>query len=143
MAFPNSLGRLGISSLLQIHIDYFVQKVSITEMPNSCGRIPEFVGSLLSRQGRQPASGGQADSAQAYVGPGVGLGALGVLLGVVGGVLLAIFGFFWYPIKRMLKRSSDEPEIVLESEEVASPQASESLSDDNRQWEHQTSSEPS
>lgn len=86
---------------------------------------------------------GLANAANAYVGPGVGLGAIGVLLGVVGGVLLAIFGLFWYPIKRMFKQSAGEPEIVLLSEELASAQASESLIDENRQGEKQTSSEQS
>ncbi len=87
--------------------------------------------------------GGLANSAQAYVGPGLGLGAIGVLVGVIGGVLLAIFGLFWYPIKRMLKRSAGEPEIVLVSEEAASAQASEALTDENMRREKQTSSEPS
>ena len=52
-------------------------------------------------------------AAHAYVGPGLGLGTLVVILGVIGSALLAIFGVVWYPIKRMLKkrkadRSQDE-----------------------------------
>ncbi len=42
-------------------------------------------------------------AAQAYIGPGAGLSAIGTLVGVVGAVLLAIVGFVWYPVKRMLK----------------------------------------
>lgn len=38
----------------------------------------------------------------AYVGPGLGLGAIGAIIGVVFSVLLAIFAIFWYPIKRWL-----------------------------------------
>lgn len=38
----------------------------------------------------------------AYVGPGLGLGAIGAIAGVVLSVLLAIFAVVWYPIKRML-----------------------------------------
>ena len=38
----------------------------------------------------------------AYVGPGLGLGAIGAIIGVVLSVLLAIFAIFWYPIKRWL-----------------------------------------
>ena len=39
----------------------------------------------------------------AYVGPGGGLAAIGALLAVVAGLFAAVFGFLWYPIKRMLK----------------------------------------
>ena len=40
--------------------------------------------------------------AHAYVGPGLGAGVLGVIVGLVGSVLLALFAVFWYPIKRAL-----------------------------------------
>ncbi|MEM8698822.1 MAG: hypothetical protein AAGF44_06595 [Pseudomonadota bacterium] len=43
------------------------------------------------------------DLALAYVGPGAGLGAIGTVLALVAAVVLAIVGFLWYPIKRMLK----------------------------------------
>lgn len=41
--------------------------------------------------------------ASAYVGPGAGLTAIGAALAFVGGIILAIFGFLWYPIKRLLR----------------------------------------
>lgn len=41
---------------------------------------------------------------QAYVGPGVGLSAIGSVLAFIGAVFLLIVGFLWYPIKRLLKR---------------------------------------
>ena len=41
--------------------------------------------------------------ALAYIGPGAGLSAIGTLLGLVGAILLAIVGFVWYPVKRLLK----------------------------------------
>ena len=44
------------------------------------------------------------DSAHAYVGPGLGLGTLGVVVGIIGSVLLAIFAVVWYPLKRVLKK---------------------------------------
>lgn len=44
-----------------------------------------------------------AEPAFAYIGPGAGLGAIGSLLGMVAAVFVAIFGFVWYPIKRILK----------------------------------------
>lgn len=41
--------------------------------------------------------------ANAYIGPGAGLSALGSLLAVVLALLVAIIGFLWFPIKRLLK----------------------------------------
>lgn len=61
----------------------------------------------------------------AYVGPGAGLSAIGAFLALVGAILLAVLGFFWYPIKRLFSRrrlanapnddelnASDEPERI-------------------------------
>lgn len=42
----------------------------------------------------------------AYVGPGLGLGALGAMVGMVLAVLLAILGVIWYPLKRALRKPS-------------------------------------
>jgi hypothetical protein len=42
--------------------------------------------------------------ADAYVGPGLGLGALGVVLGLITSIFLAIIGIFWYPIKRLIQK---------------------------------------
>jgi len=44
-------------------------------------------------------------TADAYVGPGSGVTVIGAALSLVGGVLLAIVGFIWYPIKRLIRRS--------------------------------------
>ncbi|MDT7040983.1 hypothetical protein [Candidatus Nitronereus thalassa] len=44
--------------------------------------------------------------AHAYVGPGLGLGVIGVVLGVLFSVLLGLLGIFWYPLKRMFWKSS-------------------------------------
>lgn len=49
--------------------------------------------------------------AMAYIGPGVGLSAIGAFLAVVAGIIVAIFGFLWYPIKRLrrkLKKSNNK-----------------------------------
>jgi len=43
------------------------------------------------------------DPVAAYVGPGVGLAAIGAALAVVGSVLLGVAGFVWYPIKRLFR----------------------------------------
>ena len=41
--------------------------------------------------------------ASAYIGPGMGGGVIAAVIGVLGAVLLALFGILYYPIKRMLK----------------------------------------
>jgi hypothetical protein len=41
-----------------------------------------------------------APQAQAYVGPGLGLGALVVILGIVVSILIALIAIVWYPLKR-------------------------------------------
>ena len=43
-------------------------------------------------------------SAEAYIGPGAGLSAIGTVLALIGAILLSIVGFLWYPIKRLLKK---------------------------------------
>lgn len=45
-----------------------------------------------------------ATPAQAYIGPGAGLGAIGTLIAVVAALLLLVVGFVWYPVKRMMKK---------------------------------------
>lgn len=55
--------------------------------------------------------------AHAYVGPGLGAGVLGVILGLLGSILLALFAVFWYPIKRALFSGKDDAED--EAEEAA------------------------
>ena len=59
--------------------------------------------------------------ALAYVGPGLGAGTLGVILGLVGSLLLALVAFFWYPLKRaVLGKSADkDAEENLDSIELA------------------------
>lgn len=42
--------------------------------------------------------------AHAYLGPGGAVSSIGALLALIGAVLLAIIGFVWFPIKRMLAR---------------------------------------
>ncbi len=45
----------------------------------------------------------QPVAAMAYIGPGVGAGAIAAVLGVLGSVFLAIVAVAYYPIKRMMK----------------------------------------
>ena len=42
--------------------------------------------------------------AHAYVGPGAGLSAIGIVLALIGAMFLMLAGFVWYPVKRLLKR---------------------------------------
>ena len=45
-----------------------------------------------------------ATPAQAYVGPGSSLGAIGVFLGLIGTVILTLISFVWYPFQRLARR---------------------------------------
>lgn len=45
-----------------------------------------------------------APAASAYVGPGLGAGAMAAVLGVLFGVLMLVVGVVWYPLKRLLRR---------------------------------------
>lgn len=56
---------------------------------------PLFVAAVLVAM--QPAA------AMAYIGPGVGAGAVAAVLGVIGSIFLAIVAVVYYPIKRLLK----------------------------------------
>jgi hypothetical protein len=41
--------------------------------------------------------------ALAYLGPGLGLGAIGVAIGFIGAIFFGILSLLWYPAKRFLK----------------------------------------
>ena len=41
-------------------------------------------------------------AAEAYVGPGLGLGAIAVIVGILISILIAVIAIIWYPIKRRL-----------------------------------------
>lgn len=43
-------------------------------------------------------------TALAYVGPGAGLSVIGSLLAFVAAIIVAIFGFLFFPIRRVLRR---------------------------------------
>lgn len=42
-------------------------------------------------------------AAYAYVGPGAGLTAIGTMVALVAALILAVVGFVWYPVKRLLR----------------------------------------
>jgi hypothetical protein len=45
-----------------------------------------------------------AAPAMAYVGPGLGTGAIAAVLGIFAGIFMLIVAVVWYPIKRLIKR---------------------------------------
>jgi len=53
----------------------------------------------------------------AYVGPGTGIAAIGALLAIIVGVIAALFGFLWYPAKRLLKKRKQAQSQKAESRE--------------------------
>jgi hypothetical protein len=42
--------------------------------------------------------------AWAYIGPGLGAGAIAAALAVLGSILLGMFSVIYYPIKRLMKK---------------------------------------
>ena len=51
-------------------------------------------------------------SALAYVGPGAGLSAIGSFLALIAALFLALVGFIWYPVKRLLRRNKHPKQDV-------------------------------
>jgi len=41
--------------------------------------------------------------ANAYIGPGAGLGGIALTIALVLGIVLLLVGFLWYPLKRLLR----------------------------------------
>ena len=42
----------------------------------------------------------------AYIGPGLGLGFIGVIFGVLFSVALGLIGIFWYPLKLLFGKTT-------------------------------------
>ena len=51
----------------------------------------------------------------AYIGPGMGGGAIAAVIGFFAALLLGIWGILYYPIKRALKTRRDKKKISNES----------------------------
>ena len=47
-----------------------------------------------------------------YIGPGLGAGTIGLVLGVIASVGLALFAVVWYPVKRMLRKRKDRKDTT-------------------------------
>lgn len=54
--------------------------------------------------------------AMAYVGPGAGLSAIGSFIALLFAIVVAIFGFIWFPVKRLLNRNKQIDEDLQEEE---------------------------
>jgi len=50
--------------------------------------------------------------ALAYIGPGLGLGVIGAFFGILFSIVVAIFAFFWYPLKRWLGLGKKKKNLV-------------------------------
>jgi hypothetical protein len=57
------------------------------------------------------------DAAYAYGGPGSVISGIGTLLAAAAAVLAALFGFVWFPLKRLYAKLTEDP--TDEEEEVA------------------------
>lgn len=49
-------------------------------------------------------------AAHAYVGPGAGLTAIGTMVALAAALILAVVGFVWYPIKRLMRAKKVQAE---------------------------------
>lgn len=50
-------------------------------------------------------------AAQAYVGPGAGLTAIGTMIALIAALVLALVGFVWYPLKRAMRAKKAKSDI--------------------------------
>jgi hypothetical protein len=51
----------------------------------------------------------------AYIGPGAGLTAIGSLIALVGTIVLAIIGFVWFPIKRLMRMRAAKANATIDA----------------------------
>ena len=51
----------------------------------------------------------------AYLGPGMGGGAIAAVIGFFAAILLGLWGILYYPIKRALKNRKDKEELSKNS----------------------------
>ena len=54
------------------------------------------------------------DVAFAYGGPGSVISGIGTLLAAAAAVLAALFGFIWFPLKRLYQKLTQDPEEEAE-----------------------------
>ena len=59
---------------------------------------------------------GQPETVYAYGGPGSVISGIGTLLAAIAAVVASLFGFIWFPLKRLYAKMTDDS---TEEEEVA------------------------
>ncbi len=59
-----------------------------------------------------------ATKAYAYIGPGLGLGALSVIFGIFAVILLGIFGILYYPIKSLYLKIKNRKKLKEKKKEI-------------------------
>ena len=52
----------------------------------------------------------------AYIGPGMGGGAIAAIIGFFAAIVLGFWGILYYPLKRALKNRKDKQILIEESE---------------------------
>ena len=60
-------------------------------------------------------------TAHAYIGPGIGSGVIGVVLGILTALFLAMTALIWYPLKRLYKLVFKSKEYSPESSDTVEP----------------------
>lgn len=48
------------------------------------------------------------DHALAYIGPGIGLGAIALAIALLLGVVMLVVGLVWYPLKRLRRTRTED-----------------------------------
>jgi hypothetical protein len=51
----------------------------------------------------------------AYIGPGMGGGAIAAIIGFFAAILLGLWGILYYPIKRAMKNRKDKKDLSKDS----------------------------
>ena len=69
---------------------------------------------------------GLISSANAYIGPGLGLGTVGILIGILGSIIMALIAVLWYPFKRLLKKIKKKKDLESEEDRNESVEESDS-----------------
>lgn len=59
--------------------------------------------------------------AYAYLGPGGVISGVGSLLALIAAVVVAIIGFLWFPIKRLIKRKRGPQQVSQDASGTDSP----------------------
>jgi len=68
--------------------------------------------------------------AYAYMGPGGAVSSVGALLALIGAVVVAVVGFLWFPLKRMLAKKKQADLQQLNSSDLESTDENKIDSDD-------------